>query len=275
MPRHPTPKLHEELPSAELFQALLTRYESFAGDPIAQILAKHCVKGLELHRKEAKAILKNEIAQSDSRPSGLGEMQSRLRSACSLLENHLVREGKGDEVSEAKTDYPELVPRIEKLLKVSAGVKNDTVRSMRKEAAADLNRYVEAEARVQTGGHALFDEHATAIARKLWTILDNGYDGLAICLRNAGISHDPVLATRPTVKTPLRPVLNAQPKAKRKSSKSKKTPPASKDGKSTAKDGASPAVAKAGKNEIKAAVSSPGGTEPAARDSNGVAGTRN
>lgn len=266
MPRKPAPTLIEEFPSVDLFQALITRFETFADDPVAQFMAKACQKGVELHRKEAKVILKHDLAQSDSAPKGVAELDSRLRNSNNLLERVLVREGHRTEVDAIKKDYAALGPRTEQLVKLSADSKNESVRALRKEAESDLKRYTEAQARVQSGGHPFFDAHATAVARKLWATLDNGYDGLAICLRNAGISEDPVLATRPTIKTPLRPVLNAPPKVKHKAHAGKKVTPATKAGGATAKPAAPAAKAKGGRNEVKVAEPAPKEAETPAVD---------
>ncbi len=198
------------LPPGESFVAVaraLTPYarkSTYAREALGEVQRGH-----EQWKKGLRHVFDHEYLAEVGDPSPLVDLpviERSLRASDTILAKMLAKNGKAAEVDQAlsRTKGVSVGQITQMLLEVAKAVDVNSVRVFAKEVNGELETLAVAQRRVAEGGHAAFDQQVAALARKLWIVLDTGYDALCICLRKACISYDPTYAARPTVKTPLR-----------------------------------------------------------------------
>jgi len=226
MPRPVQPKPHQEIPPYEVLVALRTWLERFPDNPLAVLILATLVYGESLWKKEVQAELTFQLEQASRPPDDPKSSEKAVKVTSKILEELLTRDGQAQAVATIHSQYTGVAAVGQALIDKCKEVKLATAMSLVDEAQTEVTRLVRISARVAAGGHPHFDDRVAAIIRELWIITDNGFDAVAIILRTQGVFNDPVYALRPTVKSSLRPVINAPvpaSKAAKKPAKPRKT----------------------------------------------------
>ncbi len=224
MPRNPVPTLFEELPLEEQLAIIIVCLQKFATtESIAKWAIKECEQARDVHDKVIKHFITDPAASGRQSVVELPELERALRVRCRALETLLNIEGLAKRVAAVHEQHTGIVPVALGVIEVAQELRGKAVASYANELKPMVQRVKQAEDRVAAGGHRAFQEEIAAAATKIWIAIDNAWDILGVCLRKAGIYYDPVYASRPTVKTPLRPqLLLVSPEAKAAKAKAPK-----------------------------------------------------
>ena len=221
MPRTPTLSPQEQLPTLESAIAVREAFGRYPGDPFAQLGIREAELAERYIRKDLKAVIDAGVRGTETPVADVNQLTGLVLTDGRLLKSALAAAGTADvpDVSFTKTAA---LTSADALINRAAGVKDPVINAIVPRLKKNVLKLVEADKRVQAGGHASFDLKVSNAAKAAWRHLDNAYDLLGICMRNAAVESDPVYEGRPKTPTDLRLKLQAAPKkAKTASSKGK------------------------------------------------------
>jgi hypothetical protein len=203
-------------PPANLFSEVSAALSNYTGHPFASPTIKRLAQSeakqkkclTELIRESEKANAST-ITKPHLELSGYaGDLKASSQSLELLLKRHLSR---ADLVALHQTHTgPEAV--AEALLKACKRVGNADVKAVASIVQRDMEAHAEAAAREEAGGHVALTPAQATVAVESWKSIDAGFSVLEICLRDADVTYDAVLADQPNPrKNPLRRVVSRVP----------------------------------------------------------------
>ncbi|MBS2027353.1 MAG: hypothetical protein JST54_05555 [Deltaproteobacteria bacterium] len=214
MPRNNSLPPQDQLPTLESAIAVREAFRRYADDPFAELGMREAELAEKYIRKDLKSVIDAGVRGTDAPIADIPQLTNLVLTDGRLLKSALAAAGTADVPNVSFTKTAALTS-ADTLLNKAAGVKDPVIGAIVPRLKKNVLKLVEADKRVQAGGHASFDLKTSNAAKSAWRHLDNAYDLLGICMRNAGIESDPVYESRPKTPTDLRLKLQAAPKKAR------------------------------------------------------------
>ena len=227
MARPPTPTPAQQLPQIEYILAVIELFKLFKPSELSKLGLQEALAAEKIHRKDLKLIVDVQVDDSVSASPVLDvkQLNTDVSDDSTTMARLLKRAGLGSEVTVALKAHNGTLPIAQALLAVAKQSKDPAVRGLLPGFSAQVEQLDEAQQRQAAGGHPAFDLKISTSARECWVHTDTATNLLACCLLKAGIVNDATYGMRPTVKSVLRPVLEAAatPVYAKKSAKKGKT----------------------------------------------------
>ena len=235
----------DNIPTQRTVSDLTAALMVYGKDDLAKMAIKSMSHAEEILERVLGTVTRDQelsVKQGAQHPApvlDLKGMEKQVRLTSGVLETLLEKAGAAEKVKEVHKEHTGILAIAQALVEASKGIEDDAVPAVSSVLRKEVERARKATARVAAGGHPVLDEEVARQATAVWVAVDRGFDVLGACLRAAGVSYDPVYASRPTVRSPLRPVLLMtdpslpKPKAGKKASKATKgakTTPAGSEG---------------------------------------------
>jgi len=225
MPSKPPPSALEQLPPGEYIFSMNERLKLFRADPIARLALGEGQSAERVYRKDIKHIVGGEVEGEKSKSRNVidvKQLTTSVRTDTNALASRLKRVGLANQVSHALTEHKGTLDVANALIALAKKGPDRLAKDEATELASEVKTLAEIQDREAAGGHPAFDLPTSNAAKTCWTHLDTATLLFGACLLKHGIVDDPVYASRPTVKSVLRPVLEL-PVGKKAASKHKKS----------------------------------------------------
>ncbi|MBS2026329.1 MAG: hypothetical protein JST54_00375 [Deltaproteobacteria bacterium] len=204
------------------------RFRLFKSNELAKLGLAESELAEKIFKKDLKLIVDAEVEghQDPTQVIDVKALNQSVNRDSNTMGQLLKRAGMATEVDAAKKQHNGTLPVAQALLALAQGSSNGAVRGLLPEFKSEVTQLSDAQARQAAGGHPAFDLKVSKAARECWIHTDMATHILAALLLREGIVNDPVYTSRPTVKSVLRPVLEAAPTspASKKGHKKGKTP---------------------------------------------------
>jgi hypothetical protein len=232
----------DEIPSIQLVLELIAFLDLNKSDEAAALMLKrlHEVskllkKDITLGIQEAEKSIVQAVKTEKAPTITLKTAKDALQKSIDMVESAFVKIGQQAIVTKVETQHTGVDAISHALLEEARGLKTNKLDGVLGFLRDDAESYRVIEKRVTEGGHPLFDADFVKTARWCWVQVDLAFDVLASIQKAKGIDFDQLWTSKPTIKTPLRPVLLAKepaavpPKAKKGTTKPSKTEKAKAD----------------------------------------------